>query len=869
MWLIFARFLRSSLAAFFSALFTFTLLGMAGVAGLYVYFSPQLPDSQTLKQINLQVPLRIYSRENQLIAEYGSQRSRPVEFTEIPVKLRQAFIAIEDSRYYEHPGFDVVGVARALVNIVSTGSISQGASTITMQLARNAFLDNDKTLSRKLRETLLAIRIEQSFSKDEILELYLNKIYLGKRAYGIAAAAETYYGKENLHDLSLAQMAMIAGLPKAPSRYNPIANESRSMLRRDYILQRMHELGFITTQEYDQAIAEPNTAKVHKPDIQTHAPYLAEMVRQEIIKRYADKAYKQGYHVHTTIDSKMQADAMQALHETLDAYDQRHGYRGPEAHLDLDSFATQEDWLDKLATYTPVGDLKAGVVVNANAQTAQVQLINENLIELTLEDVKWARPFIDADRRGPTPRKVSDVLSRGDVVRLRQIDIQNKNADGDDDESTTLKWTLSQIPDVGGALVVMDPDNGALRAIMGGYDFYHSKFNRATQAMRQPGSSFKPLVYSAALSRGFRATSVVNDAPITIPGSDWQPKNFGGRYIGPTTLQEALAKSRNLVSIRVLRDTGIDYTINYARRFGFEKKHLPRNLTLALGTGLTTPLQMATVYSTFANGGFKVNSHFIQRIEDREGNVLYDASLSTQYACGDVKECQLPPKQEAPLAHEGEGEADTAVAAESETSIQTGPKIVPAAPRIMDSTTHYQIVNMLQGVTRFGTAAKTRRVLERKDLAGKTGTTNEQRDSWFAGFTPEYVAVAWSGFDDMAKLGEGETSTRIAVPMWINLMQRVLKDQPEAEWKKPEQLQTVRIDADTGLLATATSTNIIEEGRALQPAAVSEKVETNFEFQENMLPPQQAQSPYANQTPPTAPPPAQPAERVEIPEQIF
>lgn len=862
MWLIFARFLRSSLAAFFSALFTFTLLGMAGVAGLYVYFSPQLPDSQSLKQINLQVPLRIYSRENQLIAEYGSQRSRPVEFAEIPVKLRQAFIAIEDSRYYEHPGFDVIGVARALVNVISTGSASQGASTITMQLARNAFLDNEKTLSRKLRETLLAIRIEQSFSKDEILELYLNKIYLGKRAYGIAAAAETYYGKENLHDLSLAQMAMIAGLPKAPSRYNPIANESRSMLRRNYILQRMHELGFITTQEYDQAIAEPNTAKVHKPDIQTHAPYLAEMVRQEIINRYADKAYKQGYHVYTTIDSTMQADAIQALRETLDAYDKRHGYRGPEAHLDLDSFTTQEAWLDKLAAHTPIGDLQAGVVINANAQKAQVQLIDESLIELALEDVKWARPFIDADRRGPAPRKVSDVLSRGDIVRVRQIEIEN---DTDGDETTIMKWTLSQIPAVGGALVLMDPDNGALRAIMGGYDFYHSKFNRATQAMRQPGSSFKPLVYSAALSRGFRATSVVNDAPITIPGSDWQPKNFGGRYIGPTTLEEALAKSRNLVSIRVLRDTGIDHTINYARRFGFEKKHLPRNLTLALGTGLTTPLQMATVYSTFANGGFKVNSHFIQRIEDREGNVLYDASLSTQYACGDVEQCQLPRKQ---VASTSKSESDTNINIETETSAQAAPKVVPAAPRIMDSTTHYQIVNMLQGVTRFGTAAKTRRVLKREDLAGKTGTTNEQRDSWFAGFTPEYVAIAWSGFDDMSKLGEGETSTRIAVPMWINLMQRVLKDQPEAEWKKPEKLQTVRIDADTGLLATAESTNIIEEGKVLQRAAAPrQRTGQNFEFQESIISPQQSQTPYANQAQPDAP--SRPAERVEIPEQIF
>lgn len=930
MWLVtkFILFLLSSL-------FSLTAIGLAGLAGLYLYYSPQLPDSKALHTIDVEVPLRIYSREERLIAEYGEKRSRPVAFSNIPERLRQAFIAIEDSRYYEHPGIDVKGVGRALYSVISTGRKSQGASTITMQLARNAFLDNDKTMARKFKETLLAIKLEQTLSKNEIIELYLNKIYLGNRAYGIAAAAETYYGKERLEDLTLAQMAMIAGLPKAPSRYNPIVNEQRAMIRRDYILKRMLELGYIKQHEYQAAVKEPNTASVHNPYIETYAPYLAEMVRAAIVEKYQEKAYTQGYDVYTTLDSTMQLHATHAIRKTLEDYDRRHGYRGVEDHINLDDYAGREEWLDKLSTYQPVGDLHAGLVLKSDKTSAEVLLLDEQTITLQLDDVKWASKFITADKRGSTPKRVSDVLAAGDVIRVRQAvddkttaqtEANPAEADGTENPdkadkteraspTTPAKWQLAQIPTVGGALVLMDPKNGAIRAVMGGYDFYHSKFNRATQAMRQPGSSFKPIIYSAALSRGFSPTSVVNDAPITIPGSNWQPKNFGGTYIGPTTMGEALAKSRNLVSIRLLRDTGLPYTINYATRFGYKREHLPANLTLALGTGLTNPVQMATAYSAFANGGFRVEPHFINRIQDSNGNVLFDATTETKYVCGDeLKTCSEKQalaltqaaatettdkpdsgkndKNTADTAKAGdkdkkkeankdknkdkpEGKADSATETsktEKEANSGAMEKQSPAAIRIMDSRTQYQIVTMMQGVTQFGTAANVSKALKRDDVAGKTGTTNEQKDSWFCGFTQDYVAVAWSGFDDMAELGEGETSTRIAVPMWINLMQKVLKDSPVKKWKQLETLQTAKLDADTGLLAGENSTNVIDEKLVEQATPKKKEEQRGFEFTAATpeTPEPLPQETAANNQPrPRPAAPARQREAVEIPEQIF
>ncbi|MFZ1344025.1 penicillin-binding protein 1A [Thiothrix eikelboomii] len=881
------RFFIHLITFLLSSLLSLSTVGLAILAGLYFIYSPQLPNSEDLRKIDIQVPLRIYSRDERLIAEYGEKRSRPVNFNAIPERLRQAFIAIEDARYYEHQGIDPKGVARALYNVIATGRKSQGASTITMQLARNAFLDNDKTLARKFKETLLAIRLEQTLSKDEILELYLNKIFLGNRAYGIAAAAETYYGKQ-LDDLTLAEMAMIAGLPKAPSRYNPIVNEPRAMTRRNYILQRMAEQGFITLADYKIAVKQPNTASVHKPDIETYAPYLAEMVRAAIVEKYQDKAYTQGYDVYTTLDSEMQTYATDALRTTLENYDRRHGYRGAEDHINLEDYSSQDELLDKLSNYQQVGDLQAGLVLKSTKTEASVLLMNETVISLSLADVKWANKFITANRRGSTPKRVSDVIVAGDIIRVRPLKSTNKT-----EPDPTNGWQFTQIPTVGGALVLMDPHNGAIRAVMGGYDFYYSKFNRATQAMRQPGSSFKPIIYSAALSRGFAPTSIVNDAPISIPGSNWQPKNFGGSYIGPTTLSEALAKSRNLVSIRLLRDTGIPYTINYATRFGFSREHLPPNLTLALGTGLTTPVQMATTYAAFANGGFKVDAHFINRIQDSNGQVLFDATTETRQVCGDdIKLCPIrkpKPTQSEPTAatqiadnldptktdnkgtdnKDKKTSADAKLAALENKDYDTEPgKIAPAAVRIIDSRTQHQIVTMMQGVTQFGTAAAVNKTLHRSDIAGKTGTTNEQRDSWFCGFTPDYVAVAWSGFDDMAELGEGETSGKVAVPMWIGLMQQVLKNAPEKKFKKLDKLQMVKIDAKTGLLADDTSAEVIEEKLVAQPeAAKPARAKTeNFEFTSAAT---ESAPPTATHQPTQRPAPVRKREAVEIPEQIF
>lgn len=882
------RFFIHLMTFLLSSLLSLSTVGLAILAGLYFIYAPQLPNSEEIRKIDIQVPLRIYSRDERLIAEYGEKRSRPVSFNEIPERLRQAFIAIEDARYYEHQGIDPKGVARALYNVVATGRKSQGASTITMQLARNAFLDNDKTLARKFKETLLAIRLEQTLTKAEILELYLNKIFLGNRAYGIAAAAETYYGKE-LKDLSLAEMAMIAGLPKAPSRYNPIVNEPRAMERRNYILQRMVGQGFITPDEFKLAVKEPNTASVHKPDIETYAPYLAEMVRAAIVEKYQDKAYTQGYDVYTTLDSQAQLYATDALRKTLEDYDRRHGYRGAEDHINLEDYTSQDELLDKLSTYQTVGDLQAGLVLKSSKTEASVLLMDENIITLHIDDVKWASKFISANRRGATPRRVSDVIVAGDIIRVRPQVKTSPKPEGEaatesNNPVTATKpshWQLTQIPAVGGALVLMDPQNGAIRAVMGGYDFYHSKFNRATQAMRQPGSSFKPIIYSAALSHGFAPTSIVNDAPISIPGSNWQPKNFGGSYIGPTTLNEALAKSRNLVSIRLLRDTGIPYTINYATRFGFPQKDLPPNLTLALGTGITTPVQMATAYAAFANGGFKVDAHFINRIQDSNGQILFDATAETRQVCGDdIKLCPIrKPKKVSEVLAEAETteENDQKTKATHEVletpDYETEPgKIAPAATRIIDSRTQYQIVTMMQGVTQFGTAAAVSKTLRRNDIAGKTGTTSDERDSWFCGFTPNYVAVAWAGFDDMAELGEGETSGKVAVPMWISFMQKVLKEVPEKKFKKLDKLQLVRIDAKTGLLAddATTETDIIEEKLASQPEAETPKSEQTktekFEFTSTANAPD-AQT--ATHQPTARPAPVRKRETVEIPEQIF
>lgn len=853
--ILISRFLTFIISASLGSLLSLVLAGLLGIVLMYLYYAPRLPDKAAMHQIELQVPMRIYDQNQQLLAEYGDELRRPLAFDKIPKNLINAFIAIEDARFYEHNGIDLKGVARALKGVVSTGSASQGASTITMQLARNAFLGSQKTLDRKLKETLLALKIEENLSKHEILELYLNKIYLGNKAYGIGAAAETYYGK-TVHELTLAEMAMIAGLPKAPSAYNPIVNPKRAMERRNYILLRMWEQQYITEAEYKEAVALPNTASVHRTEINAEAAYFAEMVRLAVIERFGQQdAYNQGYHVYTTLDPKSQRDAVNALRNQLLAYDQRHGYRGAEVKLNLSDFKTHEALLSELSNYPSLGGLQPAIVLESSAKQAKLLLSTDDEVVLTLPQVEWARSFISADRRGNKPTRVNEVLKAGDLVRLAT------EPDG--------SLRLSQIPKVSGATVLLDAKDGAIKAIVGGFDYNQSKFNRAIQARRQPGSSFKPFLYATAFTQGYTPDSIVNDAPITIntPSGNWTPQNYGGKYVGPTTLREALAKSRNLVSVRLLKSVGIQALLDYAARFGFSPNDMPHNYTLALGTPMTTPLQMATAYSTFANGGFKIDPYFITRITNNRGEVLFNARPAR--VCGDNVEYCTQSNHTNPLLSAG---------------------VQPAAKRIMDERTHYFTLEVLKEVTHKGTAISATKILKRDALGGKTGTTNDQKDAWFCGVTPEYSAVSWIGFDDMKELGDGETGTHVALPVWINLMAGVLGDSPDVAWAEPENLKAnTNVATNTPTAADSTDPETAEADQVVINAGQpnSYNVSTpRFEYKSTaaLTQPQAdfAEPVYTptrrvdNERPrpaPVRPAPARPvqptSEAVEIPEQIF
>lgn len=759
-----------------------TISGVVIVAAVYFYYAPQIPSASELKNTQLDLPLRVYSKENQLIAEFGQYRRRPVSFENVPDNLRDAFIAIEDSRFYEHKGIDYRGIARAIISALKKRRVTQGASTITMQVARNFYLSSERTLDRKLREALLAIKIEQELSKEEILELYLNKIFLGKRSYGIGSAAEIYYGKR-VEELSLAQSAMIAGLPKAPSRYNPVINPKRAKQRRDYILQRMQELGYITTDEYQSAIAEELTAKVHRIENETYAPYMAEMARADAIRRFGEEnIYKLGLKIYTTLDSQAQDNAIKTLRSNLLKYTMRHGYRGPEDTLSLGEFKSYQDRQNKLKEYKVYAELFPALVISSTNKEATLEVYQQaKPIKLNLKQISWARKYINENRRGKKPKNVSDVLAAGDLVRVQK------------DEKG--KWKLSQLPKVSGALVSMNPKNGAIDAIAGGFDFTYSKFNRAIQAKRQPGSSFKPFIYAAALAAGYSPATTVDDEPLELENSTWDPKNYSHDYDGPTRLRVALAKSKNLVSIRLLQQIGVEYAIEYAKKFGFKKRALPADLTLSLGTGSATPLEMATAYSTFANGGYKVESHFIRKIADRNNQVIFEAKPPT--VC-------------------------------PECPVNGDSKDVNLAKRIMKPYVHYQITSMLQSVAQAGTGARTN-VLGRKDLAGKTGTTDDQRDAWFCGFTPEQVTTVWVGFDQLEPLGKKETAAGAALPIWIDYMKTALKGKKDYGWKTPRGLINVQLDAETGMPPTEFTLETITE--ALTP----DQIPTEEEIMAYML----------------------------------
>ena len=765
------------------------LAGGALFTAWYLY-ARDLPDVETLRDVQLQVPLRVLSADGQLISVFGEKRRIPVAVEDMPEQLKLAFIAGEDARFYEHPGVDYQGLTRAVITLATTGEKSVGGSTITQMLARNFFLTLDKTYERKIREIFLALKIERSFSKDEILELFLNKILLGHRAYGVGAAAEVYYGRR-VEDLTLAQCAMIAALPKAPSRINPITSPERALERRDYVLSRMRELGHIDEAAYRQALAEPDNAFYHGASIEVSAPYVAEMARVSALAELGNAAYTGGYVVHTTIDGRLQTAANDAVRDGLEAYDRRHGYRGPEAQLDLAANDGPEQWQAGLAPYRPLAGLMPGLVTEADESLALVYLKDGQTAALNLEQVAWAKKFISRDRWGTAPEAVNEVLAPGDVIRLRR--------------SEEGVWQLSQLPDVEGALVSVSPQDGAIRALVGGYDYARSKYNRITQSRRQPGSSFKPFLYSAALENGYTTATLINDAPIVFEDTElertWKPQNFSEKFFGPTRMREAMVNSRNLVSIRMLRDVGLAATVDHITRFGFAEEELPANLSMALGTATLHPLAMARGYSVFANGGHLVEPYFISRIDDASGNPVYfaDPALS----CDDCMEEETADAGETDAAFVATEPSYRRLNPEA-TASDSAPVLEPPparyAPRVISEQNAYLVRSMMNDVVKRGTARKAME-LGRTDLAGKTGTTNDQVDAWFSGYNSELVTSVWVGFDDQEELGRNEVGGRAALPIWMQFMAQALQDQPDAPPDVPAGIVQARINPETGLLA--------------------------------------------------------------------
>ncbi|HEX5340597.1 MAG TPA: penicillin-binding protein 1A [Gammaproteobacteria bacterium] len=757
-------------------------LGVLGVVVAYLYVAPSLPSVAVLKDIRLQVPLRVYTRDGRLLAQFGEKRRIPLSFEQIPKPMVDAFVAAEDEHFWEHPGIDVEGVLRAAIHLALTGEKSQGGGTITMQVARDFFLTRKKTWTRKIREAFLALKIERELSKQDILTLYINKIYLGNRAYGAGAAAQVYYGTDVSH-LSLAQIAMIAGLPQAPSAANPLANPQRAMARRGYVLGRMLSDGYLTQDQYDQSMAAPLTATYHEPSAAVNAPYLAEMVRDDMVSKYGDDAYTAGYSVVTTIDSRLQPKATDALRQGLLDYDRRHGWRGAVAHVELSASAGENDFKQAVENRDHAGGLYPSLVVKVQDQGAELYADGAGLVHVDWDGLKWARKYLSINALGSAPKSASEIFKRGDIVYL------NRDDKGD--------WMLAQVPAAQSALVSVDPFDGAIVALVGGFDFSASKFNRAIQAHRQPGSSFKPFYYSAALEHGFTTASVVNDAPVVVKDpalGAWRPGNYEGDFSGPTRLRNALVHSLNLVSIRVLQQIGIDYAVGYLGKFGFNADEMPHNLTLALGSASLTPLEMARAYAVFANRGFRVTPYYIERVEDGSGKVLFQAGPTL--ACDT---CSV----------------DTAGAVKTlvPTSDTLPPQMPKFAPRVITPQNDWLMTSMMQDVINSGTGRRARS-LGRGDLAGKTGTTNDFTDAWFDGFNNDIVTVVWVGNDQPSQsLGNGEEGARAALPIWVDFMGSALHQVPDPAdpYPQPPGLVRARIDPETGLLVSATAPDSIWE----------------------------------------------------------
>jgi penicillin-binding protein 1A len=703
----------------------FAVIGALLLGFMLAIAYPTLPDLNSLTDYKPKIPLRIFTADNVMIGEFGEERRNVVRFKDIPDVMKRAVLAIEDDRFYEHGGVDYVGILRAAVHNM-TGGARQGASTITQQVARNFFLSSEQTMKRKVYEALLAWKIEQNLSKDQILEVYMNQIYLGQRAYGFASAAQVYFGKK-LQDISIAEAAMLAGLPKAPSANNPVVNPKRAKARQQYILQRMHDLGYITDAQYEQARNEELRIKTDSSEFGIHAEYVAEMTRQMVYEQFRDETYTRGLNVFTTITKADQDAAYIALRRGVMEYEKRHGYRGPEGYVDIPSNKNEaEDAIEsELADHPDSDDLVAAVVLEASPKAVRAVLSSGEEISITGAGLSFAANLLSD--KAPPNRKVK----RGAIIRVEQ---EGKN------------WSITQMPEVEAAFISADPQDGAIHSLIGGFDFNRSKFNHVTQAWRQPGSSFKPFIYSASLEKGLSPATIINDSPISFDagqtgGQAWEPKNYDNKYEGPMSMRKALTKSKNVVSIRILNRIGAKYGQEYATRFGFDADKNPAYLTLALGAGSVTPLQMAGAYSVFANGGYKVNPYLISKITDSAGNVLSEAHPD---------------------------------------------KAGNEANRVIDARNAFIMDSMLKDVAKYGTAAKAQQVLKRPDIAGKTGTTNDSFDAWFAGYQNRLVGIAWIGFDQPRNLGNRETGGGLALPIWIGYMQKSLKDIPVEERRMPE-----------------------------------------------------------------------------------
>ena len=827
------------------------LLGATALLSSYVYLEPSLPTVDAMRSGSLAVPLRVYARDGELIDEIGEKRRLPVNYADIPVRVREAFVAAEDERFFEHHGFDYSGVLRAAWVDLNSGDFSQGASTITMQAARNMFLTFDKTIRRKLQEIFLTYRMEHEFTKQEILGTYLNVIFLGQRSYGVAAASQTYFGKP-LDQLTIAEAATLAGIPQAPSRYNPIYNPRAVHARRHYVLGQMLKLGDITAAEAALADATPVQARDHGSLSQVEAPYVAEMARAALVARFGEDAVNQGYKVYTTIDARLQTAANRAVRLGLIEYDQRHGYRGPLAHVRLPAAAGTARLEAALANVPQIGDLQPALVMAVGAREARVYVQSQGFAQIDWDGLSWARSRVSDTVLGPRPTRASDVVQPGDVVYV----VANRSGMAE----------LAELPEAQAALVALDPDDGAVSAVVGGFDYYNNKFNRATQARRQPGSGFKPFLYSCALDHGFTPATIVLDAPTVYDDPDqekiWRPKNAEGEgdFEGPMRLREGLVFSRNLMTIRVVQQIGWQTAEACAARFGFDPKDMPQDMTISLGSLQETPLQMATAYAVFANGGFRVDSYFIDRIEDATGQTVFQAT--PKVVCERCASTAPASLGQTPVSAPAPGSAAQAVPT-GLTSSPAGPGAAPAAglasggaagpasapasaptvmpralasgplapsdpnqrpalldapllpadrvaPRVISPQNCWLMDDMMADVIKRGTGVRAR-VLGRNDIAGKTGTSNDARDAWFNGFNRHIVASVWVGYDDERPLGREEQGGPTAVPIWTLFMREALRDQPDQPRPLPPGLVTVRISKRTGLLATAQDSDSMYE----------------------------------------------------------